>query len=50
MLGIDADGFDVKVNVTDGSTQTLRFNFEQPIQNAQSARMALVNMSKAAKV
>ncbi|MDI1309886.1 MAG: DUF2470 domain-containing protein [Methylotenera sp.] len=50
MLGIDADGFDAKVNIADGKTQTLRFNFEQPIHDAQSARMALVNMSKAANV
>ncbi len=50
MLGIDADGFDAKVNTEDGKTQILRFNFEQPIQDAQSARMALVNMSKAAKI
>ena len=50
MLGIDADGFDTKVNTEDGKTQILRFNFEQPIQDAQSARMALVNMSKAAKI
>ncbi|MES1987961.1 MAG: DUF2470 domain-containing protein, partial [Pseudomonadota bacterium] len=49
MLGIDSDGFDAKVNTTDGKTQVLRFNFEQPIQDAQSARMALVNMSKVAK-
>jgi putative heme iron utilization protein len=50
MLGIDTDGFDAKVTDNDEKTQTLRFNFEQPIQDAQSARMALVNMSKAAKV
>jgi hypothetical protein len=49
MLGIDSDGFDAKVTNSDGETQTLRFNFEQPIQDAQSARAALVNMSKAAK-
>jgi putative heme iron utilization protein len=50
MLGIDTDGFDAKVTNADGETQILRFNFEQPIQNAQSARMALVAMSKAANV
>ncbi len=50
MLGIDVDGFDAKVNIAEGETQILRFNFDQPIQDAQSARMALVNMSKAAKV
>jgi putative heme iron utilization protein len=49
MLGIDADGFDAKVNNADGITQILRFNFEQRIHDAQSARVALVNMSKATK-
>jgi putative heme iron utilization protein len=49
MLGIDADGFDAKVNIEDGKSEILRFNFEQPIHDAQSARMALVEMSKAAK-
>ncbi len=58
MLGIDRDGFDVRVDVqtgievnTEAASQTpvLRFNFEQPIHDAQSARMALVGMSKAAK-
>lgn len=49
MLGIDADGFDAKVNIEDGKSEILRFNFEQPIHDAQSARVALVEMSKAAK-
>jgi putative heme iron utilization protein len=49
MLGIDADGFDAKVTSADGKTKILRFNFEQPIHDAHSARMALVAMSKAAK-
>jgi putative heme iron utilization protein len=49
MLGIDADGFDAKVNIEDGKSEILRFNFEKPIHDAQSARMALVEMSKAAK-
>lgn len=48
MLGIDSDGFDVKVDLTEGRTQILRFNFEQPIHDVQSARAALVAMSKAA--
>jgi len=50
MLGIDADAFDAKVTNTDGETEILRFNFDQPIHDAQSARIALVAMSKAAKV
>ncbi|HYN54427.1 MAG TPA: DUF2470 domain-containing protein, partial [Methylotenera sp.] len=51
MLGIDSDGFDVSVNIKESNqTKILRFNFEQPIHDAQSARAALVAMSKAAKV
>jgi len=49
MLGIDSGGFDVKVGIKDSGTQILRFNFDQPIHDAQSARMALVAMSKTAK-
>jgi putative heme iron utilization protein len=49
MLGIDTDGFDAKVTNTDGGTEILRFNFDEPIQDAQSARVAMVAMSKAAK-
>jgi hypothetical protein len=48
MLGIDSDGFDAKVTISNGQTQILRFNFDQPIHDAQSARAALVSMSKAA--
>lgn len=48
MLGIDCDGFDVSARV--GNTSTiLRFDFEQPVHDAQSARAALVAMAKAAK-
>jgi putative heme iron utilization protein len=56
MLGIDSGGFDVKVDLantaleTSTKTKNIRFNFEQPIHDAQSARLALVGMSKAAKV
>lgn len=56
MLGIDIDGFDVsvsvKLNTQESTVQTkiLRFNFEQAIHDAQSARVALVAMSKAAKL
>lgn len=49
MLGIDADGFDVKIETGNQQAQLLRFNFEQPIHDAQSARAALVAMSKAAQ-
>ena len=48
MLGIDCDGFDVSARI--GNTTTiLRFDFEQPVHDAQSARTALVAMAKAAK-
>ncbi len=51
MLGIDSGGFDVSVAIQDANqTKILRFNFEQPIHDAQSARAALVSMSKATKV
>jgi len=49
MLGIDSDGFDVLVKDKDEQSQMLRFTFEQPIHDAQSARMALVAMSKAVR-
>ncbi|MDD2833119.1 MAG: DUF2470 domain-containing protein [Methylotenera sp.] len=45
MLGIDCDGFDVSVAVNDTST-ILRFNFEQAIHDATSARAALVRLSQ----
>lgn len=48
MLGIDCDGFDVNANM-DNHTIVLRFDFDQQIHDAQSARTALVNMSKALK-
>jgi heme iron utilization protein len=45
MIGIDSLGFDVRAN----SDMLLRFNFNQPITNAQEARSALVSMAKACK-
>ena len=48
MLGIDSDGFDVKVQL-ESSEKLLRFDFEAPIHDAASARAALVAMSKMAK-
>ncbi len=48
MLGIDCDGFDVNAASLNGSS-LLRFDFEQPIHDAQSARLALVAMAKAAR-
>ena len=41
MVGIDSDGFDVRTD-----TALLRFDFEQPIHDAQGARAALVALSK----
>lgn len=41
MLGIDTDGFDVRAD-----DKILRFGFESPVTDAQSARVALVAMSK----
>ena len=42
MVGIDSLGFDIRT----APDQTLRFQFEQPITNAQEARAALVTMAK----
>lgn len=44
MLGIDADGFDVRA---DG--RMLRFEFESPVTDAPSARTALVAMAQACR-
>lgn len=44
MLGIDIDGFDVRAD-----DQVLRFDFAQPVIDAQQARTALVEMARAAK-
>lgn len=49
MLGIDSTGFDVKATMQDNDHQLVRFNFEQAITDAQTARMALVAMSKAVR-
>lgn len=48
MLGIDCDGFDVAATVNN-QTMTLRFVFATPIHDAQSARAALVSLSKASQ-
>ncbi|MDO9150911.1 MAG: DUF2470 domain-containing protein [Methylotenera sp.] len=49
MLGIDCDGFDVNATVGDIAT-ILRFNFETQIHDSQSARAALVSLSKSANL
>jgi heme iron utilization protein len=46
MIGIDAFGFDVRVN----HQQQLRFTFTETISNAQEARAALVAMAKTCRV
>jgi hypothetical protein len=48
MLGLDCDGFDVEATVNNNTTM-LRFDFEEKIHDAQSARAALVAMAKAAR-
>lgn len=48
MLGIDCDGFDVSASI-DGQSRILRFDFAEPIHDAQTARAALVEMAKAAR-
>jgi len=48
MLGIDCDGFDVSASAG-GNNVLLRFDFNEQIHDAQSARAALVAMAKAAK-
>ncbi|OQW70747.1 MAG: pyridoxamine 5'-phosphate oxidase [Proteobacteria bacterium ST_bin12] len=46
LIGVDIDGFDIRAIIDKGTTNTLRFNFETPISDAQSARAAFVAMSK----
>ncbi len=46
MLGIDSDGFDVKVTHPSQESQIVRINFANPIHDAQSARAALVQLAK----
>jgi putative heme iron utilization protein len=44
MIGIDPDGFDVRAEES-----ILRFDFAQPVQDAQQARQALVALAQAAR-
>ncbi len=48
LIGIDSEGFDIKAVIED-AIQILRFNFESPIFDANSARMAFVVLSKVAR-
>lgn len=45
MIGIDPDGFDVRV-----ADRILRFSFETPVIDAQSARTALVELAQQCRV
>ncbi len=49
MIGIDADGFDVRFHQGEETQGQLRFAFDQPVLNAQDARKALVALSQACK-
>lgn len=44
MIGIDTDGFDVLAD-----SKLLRFHFDAPVSDAQSARVALVALAKACR-
>ena len=48
IIGVDSDGFDIEAIIND-DTKVLRFTFESPIFDANSARMAFVELSKAAR-
>jgi heme iron utilization protein len=48
LIGIDSEGFDVEAVIED-IIQVLRFQFESPIFDAHSARMAFVALSKTAR-
>ena len=49
LIGIDSDGFDIRATISDDATNILRFNFDAPIFDAQSARAAFVALSKLSK-
>ena len=44
MTGIDAEGFDIRYG-----SRHHRFAFDEPVQNGQEARKALVKMARAGK-
>ena len=48
LIGVDCDGFDVEAVIKD-DIKMLRFNFESPIFDANSARMAFIALSKVAR-
>ena len=48
LIGVDSDGFDVEAVIED-DIKMLRFSFESPIFDANSARMAFIALSKVAR-
>ncbi len=48
LIGVDCDGFDIEAVISD-EIKILRFNFESPIFDANSARMAFIALSKVAR-
>ena len=48
LVGVDGDGFDIEAVIEDDN-KILRFTFNSPIFDANSARMAFVALSKAAR-
>ncbi len=48
LIGVDCDGFDIEAVIAD-DIKMLRFTFESPIFDANSARMAFVALSKVAR-
>lgn len=49
MIGLDAEGFDVRYHQGEEREGVLRFAFASPVRNAQEARTALVALSQACK-
>ena len=49
LIGVDSDGFDILATISEDTTNILRFTFETPIFDAQSARAAFVALSKLSK-
>ena len=50
LIGVDSDGFDIEAVIgNEPNIKILRFNFETPIFDATSARMAFVGLSKAVR-
>ena len=48
LIGVDGDGFDIEAMIADG-IKILRFTFDSPIFDANSARMAFAALAKTAR-